>query len=226
MPDNNFKKIITHQYVLCAFIGIETLLYIIFLMLDFMKEPSAHIKYLSICLCLAVSLYILKVKHSYMCFVAMALTLIADTFLLLLDDYYIVGVSAFCVVQTIYAKRLMSHSGMKSVIPRIALFLTAIVVLRLLDSLDYLTALSAWSFTQLMANVIHGFLIKKQFAGGNIFAAGLLLFWACDACVGLNNLINYIPEFTYAGIIAIASFCMWLFYLPSQVLIVLSFFKE
>ena len=46
-----------------------------------------------------------------------------------------------------------------------------------------------------------------------MFAIGLLLFTCCDICVGAWNL-GLLPGFTRIG--------MWLFYLPSQVLIVLS----
>ena len=50
-----------------------------------------------------------------------------------------------------------------------------------------------------------------------MFGTGLLLFVGCDLCVGLHNLAG-IP----APLAAFARVGMWLFYLPSQVLITLS----
>ena len=47
------------------------------------------------------------------------------------------------------------------------------------------------------------------------FAVGLGLFFLCDLCVGLHNL----PQNALSGF---ASLAMWAFYLPGQVLIVLS----
>ena len=56
---------------------------------------------------------------------------------------------------------------------------------------------------------------------GRMFGLGLLLFVGCDVCVGLHNLAG-LP----APLSAFAQVGMWLFYLPSQVLIVLSIPKE
>ena len=57
---------------------------------------------------------------------------------------------------------------------------------------------------------------------GRLFGAGLALFACCDLCVGLYNLAGAVPPAAYA----FARVGMWLFYLPSQVLIVCSGFPE
>ena len=58
-------------------------------------------------------------------------------------------------------------------------------------------------------------------AAGEDVRLGLLLFVGCDVCVGLHNLAG-LP----VPLSAFAQVGMWLFYLPSQVLIVLSIPKE
>lgn len=208
-----------------VFVGTEIMIYFIFIILDIMHLPSAELKYISIILCLAMAVYLFVTRHSKLILIGMVLTLFADTFLLLMDDYYVIGVLAFCVVQTLYAARLMKESDGKTVLPRLFLFFTALAVLEGIGTADILTIAAAWSFTQLFINVIHALVLRKRFQGGNLFCLGLILFLCCDTCVGLNNLFIYFPRFFYPQLISAASFCMWVFYLPAQVLIVLSFWN-
>ena len=51
-----------------------------------------------------------------------------------------------------------------------------------------------------------------------LFALGLTLFVGCDVCVGIFNLPGLLPDALYQ----FSRIGMWLFYLPSQVLIALS----
>ena len=55
-----------------------------------------------------------------------------------------------------------------------------------------------------------------------LFALGLTLFVGCDVCVGAFNSPGLAP----AGAYQFAQVGMWLFYLPSQVLIALSALPE
>lgn len=214
-------RTIMYSYILAEFI-----LYVVFTVQDLKNISSNGIKYLSVSVCLVAAFYLLVKNGEKMIFVAMAWTLLADTFLLLLDKYYLIGVLAFCIVQTIYAGRLVLESSAKSIVPRLMLFFITLLMLKVLGVLDMLTAACVWSYTQLLTNVIHAFVIGKKLQGGMLFATGLLLFLACDTCVGINNLLEYVPEFPFQGIIPLASFFMWIFYLPAQVLIVLSFWQQ
>lgn len=208
------------------FLFAEILLYISFITMDIMDIPSVWVKYISICLCfIAAFLHFIKTRRRFIVTV-MAFTLLADTFLLLLDTYYILGVLSFCVVQTLYAAYMISLSGNKSIIPRTGLFISAVIILITNHLADVLSIASIWSFTQLFINVFHAFLIRKKHANGSLFAAGLLLFLMCDTCVGLSNITMYIPAFSFTGISFAANYLMWIFYLPSQVLITYSFCKE
>ena len=51
-----------------------------------------------------------------------------------------------------------------------------------------------------------------------LFFAGLCLFLCCDICVGLHNMPSVLPDWLQSA----ARIGMWTFYLPSQVMIVLS----
>lgn len=224
--NEKIKKIIMQQPILAAFVGIEAIFYIAFLFLDIIEVPTTQIKYMSICFCVAMSIYLLVSQKSYMICCIMFLTLIADTFLLLLNNYYVIGVMAFCIVQTMYAGVLILQSDWKSVIPRLAMYGITVLVLYRIRILDLLTALAGWSFIQLTVNVIHAFLIHKNIVKRKLLAVGLLLFWSCDICVGIHNLMAYVPQFPFPRVVLLAAFGMWLFYLPSQVLIVLSFCSD
>ena len=57
-----------------------------------------------------------------------------------------------------------------------------------------------------------------------MLALGLSLFWCCDACVGLRNIGSYLPGFPMQ-IASAAAAAIWWFYLPAQVLILLSLDK-
>lgn len=58
------------------------------------------------------------------------------------------------------------------------------------------------------------------------FSAGLVLFVCCDLCVGLQNLSAFPSRVRARRLFAFARVGMWLFYLPSQVLITLSAGKK
>lgn len=67
-------------------------------------------------------------------------------------------------------------------------------------------------FANLCVNCVEAFALKADKPVSR-FAWGLLLFIGCDVCVGAWNLALF-GDFALVG--------MWFFYLPSQVLIVLS----
>lgn len=209
-----------------AFVVTEAILYIVLLAMDIIGITSVWIKYTSICICFITAMYHSIKTHEYFISIVMAFTLFADTFLLLLDRYYIIGVLSFCIVQTLYAAYMIKLSGKKSIALRISLFFLAIVILIITGSCDMLSIAAAWSYTQLFINVFHAFWIRKRHTHGTLFAAGLLLFLMCDTCVGLNNITTYFSGFPLRGILAGANFLMWVFYLPSQVIITYSFYNK
>lgn len=208
-------------------VAVEVLLYLLFLSGDLMGKPTDVLKYVAICLCLLASLRQLREKQ-WMIPAAMAVTLVADTFLLLLNSHYEIGVMAFCIVQTIYAIKLGSRVTAAKTwwMIRAAVFGAALIGLGLAHQLDLLTALAAYSFSQLTVSAVQGWRQRGQSPQERLLAAGLVLFWGCDLCVGLHNIAGYWPQFPLPGLLPAASFCMWLFYLPAQVLIVLSGFSN
>lgn len=157
----------------------------------------------------------------------LALTAVADVFLILLgndSDFWLYGVLIFCAVESVYCGYL--KPSRRSIILRISLFtiLTAAVLsyvslLKENASLSFLLLIAAAVFdiVMLSGNTVDAFSAYKKepsFSSG-FFASGLALFFLCDISVGLKNITADNSSFFYSLI--------WIFYLPSQLLIMASY---
>lgn len=204
---------------LTLFLSVEALLYAAFLTWDLTVggRGSNPIKYAGILLCLAYSLYLERRGGSRLVPAALAFTALADVFLLLLDRHYALGILLFCVVQGLYLVRIVRHPRGRSLWGlRAVLFLLALLVLKGLGLLIPLNILALFYFTNFFCNA----LASLGCPGRNmrLFSVGLWLFLCCDLCVGLFQS----PELASPAVGAFVRIGMWLFYLPAQVLIVLS----
>ena len=82
-----------------------------------------------------------------------------------------------------------------------------------LNSFTPLNLLAAVYFTNFLLNACQAVPLHSP-----LFSVGLWLFLLCDVCVGIRNQ----PELFPGWLAAFAQVGMWLFYLPGQVLLVLS----
>lgn len=227
----NFKKI--DYIVISVFILLEIALYLSFLFIDkgifVTRIESSTLKYASISLCLAFSLYCLIRKRKMAnCFIPIALvfTLISDYFLLFNtnQNLYVYGLITFIITQLIYFAFILYLRRSKfelliNLLVRFLLTIAALVVAFYLNYSDVLTILALVYFVELLSNFLYStFLIKldKEYL---IFSIGLLLFIGCDINVGLNN-VHLFEGIDYS----LVNFLMWVFYLPSQVLLSLTNF--
>ena len=204
---------------LTLFLSVEALLYAAFLTWDLTVggRGSNPIKYAGILLCLAYSLYLGRRGGSRLMPAALSLTALADVFLLLLDTHYALGIGLFCLVQGIYLVRIFHSNGGRILWGlRLILFVLALMVLKKLGLLIPLNVLALFYFTNFFCNA----LASLGCPGRNmrLFSVGLWLFLCCDLCVGLFQS----PELASPAVGAFVRIGMWLFYLPAQVLIVLS----
>lgn len=94
-----------------VFLGLEAALYAAFMTLDLTGGSGDPVKYASIAVCLVFSVLFARRGGSRLMAAAMALTLGADTFLLLLNDWYGAGVALFCGVQGLYLIRILRRCG-------------------------------------------------------------------------------------------------------------------
>ncbi len=235
--------------ILIKFISILIMcIYILFLFIDFSNHHtsnnySTYLKFLSILLCLIISLLIDSNRYNprdiYLLISAKFFTLIADYFLLLSTNY-LLGVLFFCVVQLIYIERhsLMTKNKFNIKINRF-IFFTIFILLLILTSLIFHITTS--KFLLISSSIVYALLLSLSVYCGirtlkysnytkksSLFILfGMILFLLCDINVALYQIINsgflsgnWVNFYFPVGIL------IWIFYLPSQLLLSLSGIKH
>lgn len=210
------------------FLTAEILIYFIFLILDMNKIQSGMsecLKYSGILLCFFYAV-ILAEKKKYRNVrnvnlsktVALLFTLSADYFLLIRNEHYEIGVFFFCLVQSCYLTCTSKAWG-KHLVVRIV-FTAAVALCCYFGNI--LVFLLLFYGISSIGNLLLLFYRKTDFW----LLSGLTLLFFCDLCVGVVNAGNYINLSISKVFFQIAAFLMWTFYLPSQVLIVISIKKS
>ncbi len=201
------------------FLALEGLIYVRFLFLDLVGQGAAgnSVKYLGIILCTLFAWHQGVHGGSRLVAWALTLTLGADWFLLMLDRYYALGLLLFCGVQGLYLLRISRANGGRTLWgARLVLCLLSPALLAVLGRLTGENLLALIYFSNFLCNV--ALAVRLPRGWGRQFALGLTLFLCCDVCVGIFQSPGLLPP----ALEAFASLGMWLFYLPGQVLIVLS----
>ncbi|MBD5098540.1 MAG: hypothetical protein HDT35_03150 [Clostridiales bacterium] len=204
-----------------AFLAVEGILYVSFLHMDLTGYggDTVPVKYAGILLCLAFALLCALRGGDWLVPIALALTAGADWFLLVRNDCYALGIVLFLCVQTVYFLRLRRAGAGSGYFLRCGLALGAGLAVYAAGMATPLNLLAALYFSQLLSNTALAWTMKGK--PWRLFALGLTLFVGCDACVGLFNALP-----AASPLFPAASVGMWLFYLPSQVLIALSALPE
>lgn len=223
------------------FIGMELLIYVLFMYFDIFRPTlyvlSSYMKFLSIILCVfyLILSFPFRTKNldRWLILLAILFTLASDWFILIRDRYNY-GLVTFILVQYLYLIRI--HYQNKKV--TIAFFMGKLfvniviagcvisILLFLQVNLDSLVLLSLFYFTTFIMNVLYGlyqYHMRKD-SSFLLFLVGLFLFLLCDINVGIFNIASYVT-ISANWFMAIEKFSvvgMWMFYLPSQVLISLS----
>ncbi len=217
------KKV--EKIALYLYIFIEIGLYLSFLIIDFCtKSDSTIIKYVSIIIINIASLFtiIVNKKGNYYFLLGLIFTLISDTFLLLINNYYVIGLICFNIVQNLYIIGLKNEiSKYFKIQLLIRLVILIICVCISFVNKEYEIMLSASYITFLVMNILTLILFCKKNKKNITLLMGFCLFLLCDINVGLNNLNYYFPlnQQTNDILQNISSNLMWFFYLPSQILI-------
>ena len=189
------------------FLAVEAVLFCTFVAMDVMHHDAENIvKYIAIALIGIMGLRAGKQRDNVVVTAAFLFTMVA-------------GVAAFICVQTCYTIRFSFMSGkplvgelLKRLVPGVILGGIATYFLGI--NVGIIVAY-ACSFA---VNFVHGFElhILKPSPRHLRFAIGLFLFACCDICVGITNLR---PGFLTEQMIRNAEVMTWIFYLPSQILI-------
>ena len=201
-----------------VFLAAEAVLYAAFLTMDVLglNGPDVWLKYAGVLLCLAFSLWCALRGGDRLVLPALVLTALADSLLLVANACYALGVLIFLGAQSVYLARLRLASGKSWWWLRTGVPLLVGLAMCLLGQATPLNLLAGLYFSQLLVNMVLAWTLPGR--RWRVFALGLTLFVGCDLCVGAYNSPGLLPVPLYA----FARVGMWLFYLPSQVLIALS----
>jgi len=204
------------------FLAAEGALYAWFLFLDLFRggAGAAPVKYASIALCALAAAGSARRGGDKATAWALACTLGADTFLLLLDRWYLLGVLLFFGVQVCYALRLCREGAGFGLKARGLLWAALTASVWLPGLLTPLTAAVALYLANFLVNLF----LSRTRPGrpGQLMTWGLALYLCCDLWVGIFNCPQLVPPALFTA----ARVCMWLFYLPGQVLLVCSGFPQ
>lgn len=232
---SNLSKRIT----IILFYLVEFLLYGAFLFLDVGQEhldsQSSFLKILSIFICFVTSMIITwplyKNELSSLLVGATFLTLLADFFLLFTSQYAL-GVFLFALVQLCYHLHLYGFKrlplfllipSLGTVILLITLSRIPIVAPFLHKNIAVITVASYYFLCLLMNTISVLFCTTLRFSLRLILFTGFILLLICDLQVGYK-LCYEISGLSFGtlgqALYRYTSTGMWLFYLPSQVLLI------
>lgn len=225
-------------------IGLVIIIYIIFLFTDigFRNVGNCYstiLKFSSIVLCFFIVLLVgddgIDKVDKLLVQLARFFTVLADLFLVILYSFQL-GIACFCIVQFIY---ILRHSRGKAFKNTAAIFLITIVIASLIyikvpiPNMDKSMYIIALLYASLLINsvIMAVTTYSRKFYSRlscTLIAVGMILFFMCDLNVALYNLIGFC-DFEFIRIDNkefLVGFLMWFFYLPSQLLLTLSGFKE
>lgn len=218
--------------IFAAFVIVETVIYIVYNILSATRPADPiEIKYAGILLCLAVSavmIYFNRDADSVIAVAAMLFTAISDLFILVLDDYFEIGLATFITAHSIYMYRLYHGRAKKiwlTIVIRAAVAGVMIGLCCGLFTANLLVVEACIYLVLLVGNCIEALIMCNRGLKNVLFAIGLMLFLGCDICVGLKhgsmigvNLSHRVYDFIV--------YMIWVFYLPSQVLITCALLKK
>ena len=222
------KNLTPLSAVFIAFIVIEAVIFVDFnILVAVQPDDPIYLKYTGVLICLAVAAAMIYFygKDSAVLTGAIFFTSISDLFILVIDSYYEIGVTTFFIAQSIYLYRLYADRLNKvyiTLIVRAVLAAITITILGVCVGLNYLLVIVSLYFVMLVGNCVDAFIICRGGFKNILFAIGLLLFVCCDICVGLHNFGSALGVALPKGLILFAQYAIWVFYLPSQVMIVCS----
>ena len=237
--------------VLLAWLILETLAYVL-IVTKTDQGMHFSVSYLSIVADLAMTLVILviviirkvsgnardaKLLECIFLFLAYVCTAVSDYFLTITADRYEIAVGVFLGAQLFHFARISTarHAAGKeagvrhpllgiglSVFARLLFTALVLAVLHVTGLMSLLNALAAVYFVELLMNTVDAAFTAEHAFRFAVCAAGFLLFICCDVTVGLRALSEAGTVTMTPDRFALNTYLTWVFYLPSQVLIILS----
>lgn len=215
------------KYILYPYLGVHIILYLlIYVAKIFSYDIEIVIDYGVIISCFLMVFFFLCIEKKISLFllcIAFFFTLISDTILLWLDDYYEWALLSFIFVQFSYFTYILytsydKRNWKKQIGLRLGVAIPLCILYFFLDyPKRFLICLVIFYIIQLLWNVIFSLKAKNKF-----LSIGLILFLLCDICVGCMNISDIFPTLSSNFFDTITHSTInfsWLFYHPSQVLL-------
>lgn len=235
------NKFLMIKLILCA----ELIIYCSFIYLDFTTKYksvfSTSLKYTGILLCLIMTLLIGNDGHdekdTELLQIALSFTALADLCMVILD-YNVLGIFLFCFVQATYIVR---HSrALKKKCRFFTIIVSSILIASIVKVGISKIDVTSSGYSSMHENLIiigsmyffllcYSLFTAWRTLNGSIYpkyssfliSIGMTLFFLCDINVGISGVMANVIISGYK-IDEISRFSIWIFYLPSQVLISLS----
>ena len=159
-------------------------------------------------------------RHDALIFCALLTNCVADIFLTLTggERMFIPGFACFCAVEMFYAAYL--RPDRRNLCVRGALLVAALLFARSIGLLTFPNALGLFNMTLVGMNAICAWLARRddKSLAALLFACGLTSFFIGDLSVAFEIMLPVGTAFQQ-----IATLAVWTFYVPAQVLIVLTY---
>ena len=196
---------------------------------------SNVLKFLSVFLCFIVSVISNPLQNQsrnvFLLQLGLLFTIMADYIFLIHNNNYPVAVVLFSIVQIIYSLRYREGNELERILRYIIVYLVIVithkVINRTLIEIDFLIAIGIFYGICLISSIKEAFrLYKFDFNQdtNRMILFGMMLFLLCDISLGLNyilddfknmdHILNFLKSISYISI--------WIYYLPSQILLALS----
>ena len=233
------KQLVKSGSLLILFIYIG-FLYLDAMTKDLSNNTTLNLKYIIIVICFIISLLIGKGGHNRtdtrLVRIARFFTLIADYYLVILDEFKL-GIFFFCLVQITYIIRhsLMENKKYKNLIFLCLTLITAIIISTKISisSFDKKLIILGLIYAALLISSVYSAIrtIKSSRypkKSALLIATGMSLFFMCDLNVAFFNLVGNVPIVLFNGenIRFYTGFLIWVFYVPSQLMLALSGFSD
>lgn len=223
---NDLGKTDSDKKLIKVYIAVEAVILIVIQTAIVMKSahPGAYM-YPAIVVNSAVAAYFyvrygrtIRDRRDNLILFALFMTLVADWFLTFTGaNYggmtYAYGLIAFCTVEIIYAVYL--RIGPASIIVRILIYIVGLFGLHRAGMLEVDSALGLLNMVLIAMNAVDAWAPKRK-GLSMLFRLGITLFLCCDVTVMLRIL-------TSGSLSAAVRFMTWIFYVPAQVLLTLSY---
>lgn len=196
---------------------------------------SNVIKFLTIIFCFIISMISSPLnnqsKDIFLLQLGLIFTMMADYTFLIHNNDFSFAIGLFSIVQIIYSLRYREGNEIRRITKFIILYLIIVIAYKILKrsflEIDFLIAIAMFYGICLISSLKEAFwLYKKDDTEdrNKMILFGMILFLLCDISLGFNYILS---EAKITGNVLnllkrISSISIWVYYLPSQILLALS----